>query len=240
MEKPYGSWSTPVTSELVVASAVQLGAVAADGGEVLWSEERPTEDGRTELVRRTPDGDAVDLLGPEYNARTALHEYGGGAWWARDGVVWFANWADQRLYRRDPSGTCEPLTPGPAVERGDRYADGDLSPDGNRIACIREHHPPGGRGAVDVRNEIVALAAHGPSDPEVLVSGPDFVLSPRWSPDGRYLCWVEWDHPDMAWDGSRLVVRDLGTGEQAQVAGGPGGVGQRADLAVRRDAHVHR
>ncbi len=219
---PYGSWRTPVTSELVVASAVRLGAAAADGGDVLWAEERPTEDGRTELVRRSPEGHALDLLGPDFNARTALHEYGGGAWWARDGVVWFANWDDQRLYRRNVSGTCQPLTPEPEVPRGDRYADGDLSPDGSRIACIREHHPPGGRGAVDVRNEIVVLSAHEPSQPEAVVTGPDFVISPRWSPDGRSLCWVEWDHPDMAWNSSRLVVRDLETGKQAKVAGGPG------------------
>jgi dipeptidyl aminopeptidase/acylaminoacyl peptidase len=223
MEKqtnPYGSWSTPVTSELVVASAVLLSDVVADGDDVLWSEERPAEEGRTELVRRSPDGSTVDLLGPEFNARTALHEYGGAAWWVHDGVVWFANWRDQRLYRRDPSGICQPLTPAPAVERGDRYADGDLSPDGTRLACIREHHPRGGRGAVDVRNEIVVIAAHEPSDPEVLVSGPDFVISPRWSPDGRFLCWAEWDHPNMGWNENRLVVRNLGTGEETLVAGG--------------------
>lgn len=223
MEKrvePYGSWRTPVTSELVVAHAVRLSDVAVDGDEVLWSEERPTEGGRTELVRRSADGTTVDLLGHGFNARTAVHEYGGGAWWTHDGVVWVANWADQRLYRRDASGGCEPLTPEPPVERGDRYADGDLSPDGSRIACIREHHPSGGRAAVDVRNEIVALSAHDPSDPEVLVSGPDFVLAPRWSQDGDRLCWVEWDHPNMPWDGTRLMVRDLGTGAELLVAGG--------------------
>jgi dipeptidyl aminopeptidase/acylaminoacyl peptidase len=217
--KPCGSWSTPVTSELVVASAVQLSEVVADGDDVLWAEERPAE-GRTELVRRSPDGTTVDLLGPGYSARTALHEYGGADWWAGDGVVWFANWSDQRLHRRDASGACQPLTPEPAVPRGDRYADGALSPDGSRMACIREHHPAGGRGAVDVRNEIVVLPAHEPSEPEVVVSGPDFVISPRWSPDGRRLCWVEWDHPHMGWNESRLVVQELRTGERTLVAGG--------------------
>ena len=217
--EPYGTWRTPVTSEVVVAEAVRLGAVAVDGDDILWSEERPTEGGRTALVRRSGDGRTVDLLEQEFNVRTAVHEYGGGAWWACDGVVWFANWDDQRLYRRDGSGACEPLTPEPAVPRGDRYADGDLSPDGTRVACIREHHPPGGRGAADVRNEIVALAAHEPSEPDVLVSGPDFVLAPRWSPDGERLCWIEWDHPNMPWDGTRLMVRELATGEESLVAG---------------------
>jgi len=219
--RPYGSWPTPVTSEVVVAGVARLTDLAVDGDDLLWAEERPTEGGRTQLVRQASDGTTVDLLGPGFDARTAVHEYGGGAWWAREGVVWFANWADQRLHRRDTSGACEPLTPEPAVPRGDRYADGDVSPDGARIACIREHHPPGGRGAVDVRNEIVVLPAHHPAAPEVLVSGPDFVLAPRWSPDGHRLCWVEWDHPNMPWDGTRLMVRDLGTGGEVQVAGGP-------------------
>jgi dipeptidyl aminopeptidase/acylaminoacyl peptidase len=112
------------------------------------------------------------------------------------------------------------LTPEPEVPKGDRYADGDVSPDGNWIACVREHHPRGGS-VLDVRNEIVRLAAHEPSTPEVLVSGQDFVSSPRWSPDERRLCWVEWDHPNMPWDETRLRVRDE-HGQAQTVAGGPG------------------
>jgi dipeptidyl aminopeptidase/acylaminoacyl peptidase len=95
-----------------------------------------------------------------------------------------------------------------------------VSPDGQTIACVHEHHPPGGRGAIDVVNQIVRLDAHRPSAPEVLVAGPDFVSSPRWSPDGERLCWYEWDHPNMPWDGTRLMVRELGTGKDTIVAGG--------------------
>ncbi|MFL5824239.1 MAG: S9 family peptidase [Solirubrobacteraceae bacterium] len=217
---PYGSWPTPITSEVVVAQAVRLGDAKVDGGDVIWSEGRPAEGGRTALVRRAADGTTSDVLERDANARTAVHEYGGGAWWVRDGVVWYANWGDQRLYRlASGSGPAEPLTPQPEEPRGDRYADGDLSPDGNSIACVREHHPRGGA-VVDVRNEIVCLAAHEPSTPKVLVSGPDFVSSPRWSPDGRWLCWVEWDHPNMPWDGTRLCVRDADGASQV-MAGGP-------------------
>src|SRR5207302_6934409 len=79
----------------------------------------------------------------------------------------------------------------------------------------------GGSGAVDVRNEIVRLAAHEPSTPEVLRSGPDFVSSPSWSVDGTRLCWLEWDHPNMPWDGTRLLVGDAGADNATLIAGGP-------------------
>jgi dipeptidyl aminopeptidase/acylaminoacyl peptidase len=215
---PHGSWPTPITSEVVVSRAVRLSDLRVDGSDVIWSEGRPADGGRTALVRRRADGSLTELLPPGVNARTTVHEYGGGAWWVRDGVVWYAEWEDQRLYRRDPdSGRATPLTPEPEVPRGDRYADGDLSPDGRWIACVREHHPRRG-GIPAVRNEVVRLAAHEPSTPEVLVSGPDFVSSPRWGPEGR-LCWLEWDHPNMPWDGTRLYAGDP-QGERQLVAGG--------------------
>jgi dipeptidyl aminopeptidase/acylaminoacyl peptidase len=220
IERPYGSWPTPITSELVVAASVRLSGLAVDGADIVWSEGRPADAGRTQLVRRAGDGSTSDQLPAGRDARTAVHEYGGAAWWVRDGIVWFSDWADQRLYRMAPGGAPEPLTPEPAAPRADRYADGDVSPDGTWIACIREHHA--GSSALDVHNEIVRIAAQGPSKPEVLVTGPDFVAAPRISPDGRSLAWLQWNHPSMPWDDTQLLVRDLGTGEETVVAGGPG------------------
>lgn len=217
---PYGSWPTPITSELVVAAAVRLGELRVDGADLVWSEGRPAEGGRTQLVRRSPDGTVSDLLPDGANARTAVHEYGGAAWWVRDGVVWYADWSDQRLYRLAPGEQPQALTPEPQRPRGDRYADGDLTPDGRSVVCVRERHL--GPSATDVHNELVRLDAHRPSTPEVLVTGPDFVASPRLSPDGTALAWLQWDHPSMPWDATELVVRDLATGEETVVAGGPG------------------
>jgi dipeptidyl aminopeptidase/acylaminoacyl peptidase len=212
--RPYGSWPTPITAPRVVEAAVRLGGLRADGDDLWWLELRPEEAGRTALVRRRADATIDDLLPAPWNVRTAVHEYGGGAAWFRDGTAWFANWADQRLYRLDPGAEPVAVTPEPEIPRGLRYADGDISPDGASIACVRERHEADGA----VINEIVRLPATG-GPVEVVVSGADFVSNPRWHPAGDGLCWVEWDHPNMPWDGTRLVARVGGT--DVLVAGGP-------------------
>jgi dipeptidyl aminopeptidase/acylaminoacyl peptidase len=204
--RPYGTWPTPVTSELVVRAARAIGAIAADGDDVWWSEGRPEEGGRIPVLRRAADGTTTEVLGEPWSARTAVHEYGGGAWWVREGVLWFADWATQRLHRLGPDDVAPVvLTPEPAVRRALRYADGSVSPDGSSILCVREDHTTAAPEAV---NTIVRLAASGPSEPVVVVAGPDFAACPRWSPDGAAWCWIEWDHPDMPWDATRLVVSD--------------------------------
>lgn len=217
VELPFGSWPTPITSELVVTSSIRLSEVVVDGDAVVWAEGRPSEGGRTQLVRRAADGSVTELLPADRNARTAVHEYGGGAWWVRDGVTWFTDWADQRLYRRGPDGDLLALTPEPPAPRALRYADGEVSPGGTGIVCVRERHAADG-----VHNEIVRLDAHAPSTPTVLVEGPDFVAAPRVGPSGQQLAWLQWNHPDMPWDATLLVVADLETGEETVVAGGRG------------------
>lgn len=237
-ERPCGSWPTPLTADRVLADAVRLIDARPDGDAVLWAEGRPAQAGRVQLVRRGPvgsgspegpDGAPREVLPDGFAARTSVHEYGGGSWLVRDGVVWFSQWSDQRLYRLDPgAATPVPVTPEPEVPRGDRFADADLHPDGTVLVAVREHHPRDGGGAVDVRNEIVRFPAAAPEDGpgagavEVLVSGPDFVASPRFSPDGGRLAYVRWDHPSMPWDDTELVVREVVSGAETVVAGGPG------------------
>jgi dipeptidyl aminopeptidase/acylaminoacyl peptidase len=204
----YGSWTTPITSELVVRAAALLGAVTVDGDSVWWSELRPEEGGRTQVVHKRGDGPAVDVLPAGFNARTAVHEYGGGAWWVRGPNLWFANWEDQRLYRLTGRAMPIPVTPEPEAPRGDRWADGELDASGRWLVVVREHHPPGAS-AGEVVNELVVLDGSGELEPRSLVSGPDFVSDPRLSPDGGKLCWLQWNHPDMPWDGTELMEADV-------------------------------
>jgi len=199
---PYGSWKSPITSDLIVAETVGLGQIALDGEDVYWGETRPAEGGRSVIVRRSSDGQTADVTPSPFNARTRVHEYGGGDYFVADGTVYFSNWNDQRLYRQDPGGGPRPITP-----EGDwRYADGIVDHRRGRIVCVREDHTIAGREAV---NTLVSLPLDGSRDAQVLVSGNDFYASPRLSPDGARLAWLTWSHPNMPWDGTELWAAEL-------------------------------
>jgi len=216
---PYGSWRSPITAELVTAAHVGLGEPALDRGVLYWTEARPQEGGRVALVRQGGDGRAEVTPAP-FNVRSRVHEYGGGAWRLRDGVIAAVNFADQRLYCLDPSGRAVALTP--ESDRRLRYA--DLEPDlgRRRILAVREDH----RGAGEAANGIVAVGLEGEDPGRVLVEGHDFFSAPRLSPDGGRLAWLSWDHPDMPWDGTTLwsaeIGADGGLGSVRRVAGGEG------------------
>ena len=197
---PYGTWDSPITPDRMVEGAARLDGVAAENGVVWWSESRPSEGGRIQIARRDPDGSVTDLLPDGFNARTRVHEYGGGAWWVDRGVVFFANWDDQRLYRLDPGAEPYAITDEPPEPAAWRYADGVVTPDGAWLVCVREDHTLAG----EPHNEIVAFRTDDSSEPVVLVSGRDFVAAPRLSPDGRQLAWIAWDHPNMPWDDTEL------------------------------------
>lgn len=204
---PHGAWPSPITPELIVQAAVGLSEVwvvdpADPESPVWWSESRPEESGRVQLVRRAADGTARDVLPLGFAARTRVHEYGGGAWWLHGDTLFFANWDDQRLYRLAPSDAGPvAITRPPLVPHGLRYADGRVTGDGTWSICVRESHEAGG----EARNELVAVPTAG-GDVLALGTASDFVSNPRLSPDGRWLAWLQWHHPDMPWDRSELWV----------------------------------
>jgi dipeptidyl aminopeptidase/acylaminoacyl peptidase len=214
---PYGAWHSPITADLITGRRVGLSSPHIDGGDVYWIENRPEEAGRAVIVRRSADGTITDAIPAGFNARTRVHEYGGGAYAVRDGVLIFANFYDTRLYRVDGDESPRPITPEGAL----RYADVIFDQGQDRLIAVREDHSRGGEAV----NTIVALDPENESAGEVLASGADFYSNPRLSPDGRRLAWLQWDHPNMPWDGSELWVAELdkdGDVESAaRVAGGP-------------------
>lgn len=218
----FGSWNSPITAALVARSQTVLVDVLLDGDQVCWIEGRPLEGGRHVLVRLGPDGAGVDVTPPPFSARTRVHEYGGGAVALAAGSVCFSNFADQRLYRCEGTGTPRPLTPAPGDDATLRYADGRIDMARNLWLGVREDHR---RPGAEATNTLVALGLGPAGGESVLVQGSDFYAAPRLSPDGRTLAWLAWNHPDMPWTATQLWVGAFDGATVANptlVAGGPG------------------
>ena len=213
---PYGSWKSPITSDLIVSGTVGLGQIAMDGDDIYWIEGRPSEAGRSVIVRRTPDGKITDVTPAPFNVRTRVHEYGGGSFAVAAGVVYFSHFADQRIYCQRLDSQPEPLTPAANC----RYADVIVDNQRNRLICVREDHA----GEGEAVNTIVSINLDNGEDIQILTQGNDFYASPRLSPDGSQLSWISWNHPNMPWDGTELwlakINADGSLGDKNLVAGG--------------------
>ena len=195
-----------------------IGQVEVDGADVLWTEARPADGGRTTLVRRTPEGTVADLLPAPFDVGSRVHEYGGRAFAAADGIVWFSHRGDDRIYQLAPGGG-EPRAV--TAAGGPRLA--DFCADRARgllFAVAEDHREPG-----EARNYLVTVSTMTGTIAEI-TGGYDFYGAPRLSPDGSRLAWVCWRHPDMPWDATELWVADVaadGTLSAAsRIAGHPG------------------
>jgi dipeptidyl aminopeptidase/acylaminoacyl peptidase len=216
---PYGSWKSPITSDLIVQGTIGLSQPRFAGDDIYWIEMRPSERGRQVIVRRSANGQTQEINPTDFNARTRVHEYGGGDYVVHDGAVYFSNFADQQIYRSKAGGAPELITNGADEDRL-RYADTVVDVTRHRLIAVREDHRQKDR---EAQNTIVALAMDGGGE-AVLVSGNDFYSSPRVSPDGSHLAWMTWHHPNMPWDGCELWTGDLAADgsivNQKLVAGG--------------------
>ena len=223
-----GTWESAITTEVLLDGARGISEVIPDKDACWWVESRPTEGGRNVLMH-WQDGRTREITPADVNVRTTVHEYGGGSWWAENGVAFYVDYADQRVRVISDDASAQSirlLTPEPSIKRGMRFADLRLTPDGHWLLAVCElHDKDGGEPA----NSIVAIPTDGSMQLVTLVEGADFYGSPRVSPDGKRLCWVQWNHPNMPWDDTQLLQADFttnsnscsSTGQQV-IAGGEG------------------
>jgi dipeptidyl aminopeptidase/acylaminoacyl peptidase len=216
---PYGSWKSPITSDLIVKESIGLTQLRLVDGDAYWIEMRPSESGRQVIVRHRDNGQRNDLTPPDFNARTRVHEYGGGDYVVDGESVYFSNFADQQIYRVSGDGQPEVVSRDCEDTRV-RYADYVLDRSHQRLICVREDHRTDPH---QPANEIVAVPLAG-GESAVLVSGNDFYSFPRVSPDGSRLAWLAWNHPNMPWDGCELWAGEIATDgsvvNQRTIAGG--------------------
>ncbi len=210
---PYGSWASPITAADLARGTHPTESGRFVGGDVWWSELRPSEGGRYAVRRRGANGEPTDVLPAPWNARTRVHEYGGGSWTVlADGTLVFAEFSDQLLYRLDSdSDTPVAITPVADQPAGLRYGELSLSGDGREVWCVREAHGRTGQVVRDIcAVPVDGSAAEDATKIRSVVAGSQFLAFPRLSPDGRRLAWIAWDHPQMPWDGTELRVADVG------------------------------
>ena len=205
---PYGSWASPFAIDLLTQGVVFVSEARASGGVRWWLEGRPEEQGRQVLVRRDPDG-TISRLTPEgFNARCRVHEYGGAATLVSGDLIVVSDFATGRLHRVTAPEQLEALTP----DRAWRFADLVHDVARERLYAVREDHEPDVVAAHgEWVNELVTIDL-ATGDVQVIAEGADFYAAPRLSPDGRHLCWLEWNHPNLPWDGTRLQLAAVGEG----------------------------
>ncbi|PWZ00725.1 hypothetical protein BCV70DRAFT_226552 [Testicularia cyperi] len=234
---PYGTWSSPISTDLLVQKNLALSEVLvpipAEGSsetEILWIENRPSEGGRAALMRSETlsSSDAVDLTRGNHNVRTAVHEYGGGsAAFLADGSVLFNDYNPNTfdVLRASTQPDAEPpkvVTPANKLHRF-----GDFGPhptDSNLVLAILEDHSNDTPSKV-VNSVVLLDLSASPANVRVLLHGNpggdakpgsganpnarDFYTYPRFSPNGKYVCWVSWNHPSMPWWDTELWVAQL-------------------------------
>ena len=209
---PYGSWLSPVSTDLITSDAVGLVGGSVDGDDVYWVESHASQKGRASLWRLR-EGTRTELT-PDRNVRSSVHEYGGGAWSVTDGVALFVAFPSQVVHVVENDAPPRPVTPEGSLRFG-----GLVVVPGSRVAyAVREDHT---HSDIDCVNTLVRLDLDGDNADggTVVASGADFYSQPAVSDDER-LAWFEWDHPDMPWDATRLVVAESDGSEAVVVAGG--------------------
>ena len=90
-------WKSDITTDFILSDSVRLGEVQIDNGNIFFLEGRPSEKGRNAIVKMR-DEKSKCILPVEYNARSKVHEYGGGAYTVSKDRVYFINFSDQRIY----------------------------------------------------------------------------------------------------------------------------------------------
>ena len=197
-QRACGTWESEISPQMVASSAIRYAEIRLDGDDIYWLEGRPSEKGRSVIVRRRR-GVNEDLLPEAFSARSRVHEYGGGAYAVHAGTIWFVNDADQQVYEIN-AGAVRQVT----SEPGCRFADLQYSPRHECLYAVKEDYRDEQR-----KEPVNTLVMIRDRTVLVLAEGDDFYASPALSPDANHLAWISWNHPQMPWDKTTLWLAEI-------------------------------
>jgi dipeptidyl aminopeptidase/acylaminoacyl peptidase len=199
----FGSWSSPITAETVAAAVVPLSEPRVDGDDIYWIEGRPLERGRGVIMLRRADSTPTCVTKNPFDARTQVHNYGGGAYAVENGIIYFVNYSDGQIYRQTGADAAPAQI---TSSRSAFFADLCVDRRRNRLIAVKEERPNGD--VVKAINMLVAVDIASGME-MVLDDAYDFYSSPNLSTDGCKLAWLSWQHPDMPWMCTHLHVADV-------------------------------
>ncbi len=181
---PFGHWESSLTPA-VIANKLKLPDVQYTADGLLWLEGRPN--GSALVLQKAATTFDLDS---SHQPRGGLG-YGGGEFHTHAGVVVFVD-KDGRLYRTSTlqNAPCQPITPGFGSSSSPT-----ISPDGQTVLFLHSDGKDDSIGLVDLTT---------PAWPTRLVYGADFYMQPAWHPNRAIIAWVEWNAPQMSWDGALI------------------------------------
>ncbi|KAG0006562.1 Dipeptidyl aminopeptidase [Modicella reniformis] len=210
-----GEWKSPIDVSLITGSTSTIDNLRKNEftGDLFWGERNGTTNGRTTIMTRTADGTVSELTPEPFQARSHVHEYGGGVFTLGSNFLVSSNDADQRLYKVDLSTRqSTPLTPQSKVWR---YADIEIHPSEKFLICVREDHTVDTPQTIINTLVVVRLDINEPNV-EILAEGADFYSSPRFNPvNPSEFVYYSWDHPFMTWDHTQVYYNHLNISDDA-------------------------
>ncbi|KAF7369337.1 Alpha/beta-hydrolase [Mycena venus] len=228
----YGTWTSPITAHAVAAQSFYAGVeeVILDPitSKVYFAQKRPEENGRSAVVDASTRQDLFDL---SWDTRTQVHEYGGAAATVFDGVLYFSHLLDYRVYKVELKGDAPTaITPANKTMRFADFAVHPKHPD--LIVCTVEDHtdPHPAR----VLTYLVVIDAQKKTVSR-LVEGADFYACARFNPNGNFIVWQQWHHPELPWQSAEIMLAAVTVDEGKLTFGDPIHVAGKTEVIAAQD-----
>jgi dipeptidyl aminopeptidase/acylaminoacyl peptidase len=185
LASPYGLWKSTFTPNLI-ANKLKFSDVQYFDSGLLWLEGRPTG---SVLTYNSKKNKYIDIA-PQSQPSGGL-AYGGGEFHTRLGIVVFVN-KDGSISQTSIDNHANQLS----ITDDVSVSSPAISGDGKYILYLQSDGKDDSINILDITR---------PNNLSRLVYGADFYMQPVWHPEGELIAWVEWNAPNMPWDGTIII-----------------------------------